>query len=140
MAKKILLILVLLAVGTLCWLYWPAPPSYIPEHLRGVWKTDHPRYADRYLDISEAIFTIGQGDQRLEVLFVRQVERKTVGALEQYTLHYADAERARGALATFSFLTESTEDGLRLQLINQRDIAWFRETAPPAAPQEADRP
>lgn len=139
-AQKIMLILALLALAAFGWFYWPTPPSYIPQGLWGLWKTDHPAYADRYLDISEAIFTIGQGNRRMEVFFVRHVDLQPVGPRTQYTLHYTDANNADQALQTFTFSTEATPDGLRLQLKNQPNIFWYQESPPRQALPEAVQP
>lgn len=136
MIKNLKFLWPLLALAILCWSYWPAPPSYIPQDIRGLWKTDHPRYADRYLDISEAIFTVGQGDRKLQVFFVQRVERTTVGPRQQYTVHYTDANHVDQAPSTFRFHIASTANGRRLQLPNPKDVDWYRETPPKHAGEE----
>jgi hypothetical protein len=140
MLKKRNYILPLLALAALCWLYWPAQPSYIPRDVRGLWKTDHPRYADRYLDISEAIFTVGQGDRTLQVFFVQRVEQKALGAGQAYTLHYTSADHGDQAPSTLTFHVASTANGRRLQLPNQKGINWYRETPPGHAARKTGRP
>ena len=123
--KIILPLIIIAAVGVI---NWPAPRSYIPEKLWGVWKTGHDRYADRYLDISEAIFTLGQGQDNLKVLFVQRVESGPAGEQERFTLHYRDHEDSRAPLQRFTFyyLPEDTES--RIVLKNQPSIFWYRET------------
>ena len=108
-------------------LYWPKPPSYLPEKLWGVWKTDHERYTDRYLDISEAIFTIGQGLEHLQVFFIQRVDRAPAATHERYTLYYHTREDAGEPLLTLAFDFFTTDEGDRIQLKNQKDILWYRE-------------
>jgi hypothetical protein len=108
-------------------LYWPKPPSYLPEKLWGVWKTDHERYAGRYLDISEAIFTIGQGREHLQVFFVQRVDRVPAATHERYTLYYLTREQAGEPLQTLSVDFFTTDEGDRIRLKNQKDILWYRE-------------
>lgn len=137
MMKRLRFGLPLVALAVLCWLYWPAQPSYIPQDIRGIWKTDHPRYADRYLDISEAIFTVGQGRRKLQVFFVQRVEREKTGGGEQFTLFYTAADPAGQGPRTFTFYVEAAAEGRRLQLKNPKDIYWYRETPPEHAAQKA---
>jgi hypothetical protein len=122
-------LLALLALGLLSWLYWQHRPSYIPEKLWGVWKTDHDRYRDRHLDISEAIFTIGQGREKIQVFFVQRVDRAPVGGRERVTLYYLAPDEPVAPLQTFSFYY-SRQDGKNcIQLTHQEDILWYRESA-----------
>lgn len=129
--KIIVPLLALLAVGLL---YWPNQPSYIPKKLWGVWQTDHERYAGRHLDISEAIFTIGQGQDHIQVFFIHQVKMALAGSRERYTLYYREHEKTQEPLQTFTFYYHKTEEGDRLQLKNQENILWYRkEDLEPAA-------
>jgi hypothetical protein len=121
--KIIAPLLALVAVGVL---YWPDRPSYIPQKLWGVWQTGHERYAGRYLDISEAIFTIGQGQQQLQVFFIHQVKKDIVGHRERYTLHYREHTDETDPIQTFTFFFHKAQEGDRLQLSNQGDILWHR--------------
>ena len=122
--KIIVPLLALLAVGLL---YWPDQPSYIPKKLWGVWQTDHERYAGRHLDISEAIFTIGQGQEKIQIFFVHQAKKALVGQRERYTLYYRDQENPKDPLQTFTLYYHKTKDGDRLQLKNQEKIIWYRK-------------
>ena len=137
--KIIVPLLALLAVGLL---YWPNQPSYIPKKLWGVWQTDLERYAGRHLDISEAIFTIGQGQAKIQVFFIHQVKMDLAGPRERYTLFYREHEKTRAPLQTFTFYYDKTEAGDRLQLKNQENILWYRKTdlEPAASGPEATTP
>ena len=123
--KVILPIIVLLAIVLF---YWPEQPTYIPKKLWGVWQTDYERYAERHLDISEAIFTIGQGDTKIQVFFIQQVKMRPDGGRERYTFHYRAHGETRDSLRTFTFYYEKTDTGERLELKNPRGIHWYRVT------------
>ena len=137
--KIIVPLLALLAAGLL---YWPEQPSYIPKKLWGVWQTDNEEYAERYLDISEAIFTIGQGEEKIQVFFIHQVKMDLEGPRERYTLSYREHEKTSAPIQTFTFFFDKTETGDRLQLKNQNNILWYRETDlhPAVAGPEATAP
>jgi hypothetical protein len=128
MMKWIKVILPLLALSAVGLFYWPQRPTYLPEKLWGVWKTDNDRYADRYLDISEAIFTIGQGREHLQVFFFQRADMTPVGAHERHTIYYREHEGTKEPLQTFTFDFFTTDEGDRLQLKNQKDIIWYRDT------------
>jgi hypothetical protein len=125
--KSIKVIVPILALLAVCLFYWPKQPTYIPKKLWGAWQTDHELYAGRYLDISEAIFTIGQGQQQLQVFFVHRVKMDIVGHRERYTLFYREHIKNKEPLQTFTFFFQKTKKGDRLQLSNQGNILWHRE-------------
>jgi len=130
--KIVVPLFALLFVGLI---YWPDQPSYIPKKLWGVWQTDHESYAGRYLDISEAIFTIGQGQENIQVFFIHQVKMDLEGPRERYTLYYRGHEKTQEPLQAFTLYYHKTKEGDRLQLKNQGSIFWYRKTdLEPAAP------
>jgi len=140
--KWIITILPFLALCALVLFYWPKQPSFMPEKVWGIWKTDDPRYADRYLDISEAVFAIGQGQQRLQVFFFRRVDIKIKGPHEHYTLYYRPDDRTGSPLQSFTFDFITTDEGPRIQLRNPKNIIWFRESdrQPTGATRETTTP
>jgi hypothetical protein len=117
-------LLALLAGGLVC---GPRPPGTTPAPLRGVWITDHDPYAGRYIDISAALFSIGQGGGRIQVGFIERVEMADEGTRARYTLHFrAPAENQDAPDVVVLYLQE--EGGqVRLQLKNQPGIHWHRE-------------
>ena len=120
-------ILSLLALSTLALFCWPDQPTFMPEKVWGIWRTTDPRYAGRYLDISEAVFAIGQGKQRLQVFFFQRVDMKPNGPRERYTLYYRPDEQTRGPLQSFTFDFVTTDEGPGIQLNHPKNIMWFRE-------------
>lgn len=138
--KSIKVIVPILALLAVCLFYWPERPTYIPKKLWGVWQTDQEAYADRYLDISEAVFTIGQGQQGIEVFFIQQVKMERIDQRERYTLYYRKAGSTKEPLQTFSFFYRKTEKGERLQLQHPGDILWHRradQEPTPSTPETA---
>jgi hypothetical protein len=121
-------ILPLLALSFLALFYWPDQPTFMPDKVWGTWKTTDPRYADRYLDISEAVFAIGQGEQRLQVFFFQRVDVKPDGRHERYTLYYRPDEKTGRPLQRFTFDFITTDEGPRIQLKHPKGIVWFRES------------
>lgn len=134
-------ILLFLTICALVLFYWPDQPTFMPEKTWGIWKTDDPHYADRYLDISEAVFAIGQGRQRLQVFFFRHVDIDLKGPHERYTLYYRPDERTASPLQHFSFDFVTTDAGPRIKLNNQKHIIWYREAdlLPTSADSETGR-
>lgn len=126
--KYTIISITLLVLTAMLCIYWPEEQSFVPKPLWGVWKTDHDRYADRYLDISEAIFTIGQGGEKLQVLFVQRVETAPAGDWERFTLHYIDQEGDSAPLQTMSFFFQHHSNGRRIRLQNQDSILWYPES------------
>ncbi len=122
--KNMTIMIALIAFAALVYVYWPEKQSFIPQKLWGVWKTDHERYAGRYLDISEAIFTIGQGQDTMQVLFVRRVETAPAGEWVRYTLYYHDQEEDDAPLQTFAFLFQHHSEGRRIKLKNPKNMIW----------------
>jgi hypothetical protein len=125
--KWMKIILPLLALSALALLHWPDQPTFMPKKVWGIWKTTDPRYADRYLDISEAVFAIGQGEQRLQVFFFKRVDMTPNGPYERYTLYYRPNTHTSSPLQSFTFDFINTGEGPRIQLKNQKNIIWFRE-------------
>ena len=140
--KHIKVILAILALLAVCLVYWPDRKTYIPKKLWGVWQTDYKRYAGRHLDISEAIFTIGQGQEQIKIFFIQHVKTVLIGQRERYTLYFRENEAAKGPLQKFTFYYRKTEKGDRLQLKNQEIILWYRKAnlEPAASSMEAATP
>ena len=136
--KWIKAVLPLAALAVLGLYYWPSPPSYLPAKLWGVWKTDAAPYTDRYLDISEAIFTIGQGRERLQVLFLDHVVMKTDASKERYTLYYRASSSAKESIQAFRFDFFMTEAGPRIQLNNPKQVIWYHESKSAANSQDRE--
>lgn len=105
----------------------PRPPGITPAPLRGVWQTDHPPYAGRYIDISAALFAIGQGGGRIQVGFIERVEVADEGARARYTLHFRAPDENQGAPEVVVLYLQEEGGRVRLQLKNQPSILWYRE-------------
>lgn len=105
----------------------PRPPGTTPAPLWGVWQTDHDPYAGRYIDISAALFSIGQGGGRIQVGFIERVEMADEGTRARYTLHFRAHEEDQGAPEVVVLYLQEEGGQVRLQLKNQPGIHWYRE-------------
>jgi hypothetical protein len=55
----------------------------VPEHLKGVWKTDAPRYKGRYLEFTTNLLVFGVGKDEEISCYIQKIEseRKSEGIL-----------------------------------------------------------
>jgi len=70
----------------------------VPPQLIGVWTTAAPKYADRYMKLSERTLTygIGEGEEVSHQIEKIDVEQGNGGTM--YTLYYRDAEGEKWTL------------------------------------------
>jgi hypothetical protein len=94
-----------------------------PNELVGVWKTQDPKYTNRFLEIDTDTITFGTGEGTFETYTIKKIKKghETKGML--YTVHYEDEA---GNTYTFAFYY-SPEMGGVLRLKNQKEIIWKKE-------------
>jgi hypothetical protein len=98
--------------------------SNVPKHLLGVWKTTHPKYADRFFEIrNDRILIFGTGDGAFELHALEEIE---VGHEEGFVLYRLTHLNHHGQRYTLALLYEPAHGGL-LRFKNQRDVAWKKE-------------
>lgn len=88
--------------------------------LNGVWKTQAPGYADRYMEISDGVIMFGTGGDTLESYVIDKVETRSNGARTLYTLTYLDRDRNEMRL---SFYYESRGEPL-ITFKHQAHLTW----------------
>jgi hypothetical protein len=93
----------------------------VPDHLIGVWKTDHPKYRDLFFQItsSQVIFNTVEGG--LETYRIAGTDSSAQGSTSAYTIY---GERA-GENLNF-YLYYETGGGGRLRFKNQIGMAWSK--------------
>lgn len=64
--------------------------SSVSADLNGVWKTQAPNYADRFLEISDHVILFGTGGDTLESYVIERVETQPDGTKTLYTITYRD--------------------------------------------------
>ncbi len=98
----------------------------LPAELYGVWRTDEPRYADRFIELAagEIVFGTGGGDSSQHA--ITSVEAEVTPAGTRYIIEYRASDD--DASISFSFLAER-RDGLALRLHNQPHFSWRRRAS-----------
>jgi hypothetical protein len=86
-------------------------PVRLPEELCGRWATDDPKYAGRYLELSNEAIRFGNGDEELAVCAVVSIERSGQGADVHYDVTYLDSNSEE---SIFSFSHHATRASIRI--------------------------
>lgn len=95
----------------------------VPDNLLGVWKTTHPKYADRFFEIKNDLIIFGQGDGKSEFHAFADIESTREGKQIFYTIIHINHH---GQRFTFSFYYDPT-DGGTIRFKNQKQIVWTKE-------------
>jgi hypothetical protein len=109
----------------------------LPEALVGVWRTDAPRYADRYLELQPGFVTFGTGPVSMDLYALASVSSEPVkpparGRL--YTLVYTDGEGLPSSLR----LIHDERNPSVLRLAHRRE-QWKRDATAASAPTKERR-
>ncbi len=96
----------------------------LPEYLVGTWKTSAPKYADRYLKLSEDFVTFGVGERREESYYIQEIGTEQDGDGLLCTIHYENPEKED---LTLMFVYHPN-DGGTIKLKNSDDI-WKKADA-----------
>lgn len=95
----------------------------VPDHLLGVWKTSHPKYADRFFEIKNDALIFGQGGEKIKLHALADIENTRQGKQIFYTITHINH---RGQRYKFSFYYDPT-DGGTIRFKNQKQIVWTKE-------------
>jgi len=95
----------------------------VPAHLQGVWKSSHPKYADRFLIITQENIIFGIGGGQSESHSITSVKQVLEEDRILYTISYVSAE---GQIYRLAVIHNPIEKGT-IRLKNQRQVAWWRE-------------
>jgi hypothetical protein len=108
----------------------------VPDHLLGVWKTTHPKYADRYFEIRNDAIIFGHGGENFELHALADIDRSRDGESTLYTLTHLNHH---GQRFSFAFYYDPTNDGV-IRFKNQKEISWTKERVDghPAVQEKAD--
>jgi hypothetical protein len=93
----------------------------VPQHLIGEWKTTAPKYADRYLKLSEQTVTFGIGEGQEAAHNIDKIKSEQRDSTTVYTFYYRDAEGQKDSLT----VTYRPDDGGTLQIKNSVEI-WSK--------------
>ena len=101
-----------------------ADNSTVPEKLLGVWKTSHPKYADRFFEIKKDFIIFGTGGESFELHALADIHESWEGKSILYTISHLNHE---GQRYTFAFYY-NPDDGGTIRFKNQPNIVWTKET------------
>jgi hypothetical protein len=95
----------------------------VPDNILGVWKTSHPKYADRYFEIRKDVIIFEQGEGKSEFHAIADVDQSANGESTLYTITHVSHD---GQRFIFAFYYRPDDHGA-LWFKNQKDIKWTRE-------------
>jgi hypothetical protein len=130
-ARRALRITLALIAACAAWVAWtlrPTPPPRVPPELIGVWTTDRPEYADRFLEITERTLVYGLGEHRVSIHPIVGVSSRGASGLS----HVLRTTAKEGHEETLEVTLEpGPPPTLRLA---HNDAGWQRAPAPAEAP------
>jgi hypothetical protein len=96
-----------------------------PPELLGVWRTDHPDYRDRYMEIRPREIVFGTGAGTSATYLINRLRLSETESRIDYTIYYDNEE---GQEYAFSIIYEY-QGGGQIMLPNQRNMVWRRSPA-----------
>jgi hypothetical protein len=96
-------------------------PVVVPRELIGVWKTDNPRYLDRYFELTIDTITLAMGKDGKESYPVQKLEKHSDTQGISYALTYRNP--VEDVADTLSFDYEPTAGGA-IRFKNQQNLVW----------------
>jgi hypothetical protein len=102
-------------------------PGVVPPDLIGVWKTDDPRYIDRYFELTADTITVGTGENGKDPYAIHSVAKHLDMRGISYLVTYVNP--VESVTDTLSFDYEPRDGGM-IRLKSQRSIVWKRAPGP----------
>jgi hypothetical protein len=90
----------------------------VPRQLIGIWKTNAPEYADRYIRIDEYLLVLGVGDGVDVTNYIQNIDEEDRPNGTLYTIRYKDPEEEKWDL---KFLYSPAEGGV-IRLQNKEEL------------------
>ena len=103
----------------------PRPTQGLRPDLIGVWKTEDPKYQDRFFQFEPQTLILGIGEERRTTYRIQSVGASLDRFGTLYTVAYWDPQE--GMLATFAFYYDPVSGVIRLN--NQDRIEWRKESS-----------
>lgn len=91
----------------------------VPQKLIGIWKTQAPKYADRFLAFDEYYLTLGLGAAGESSYIIKEIDERKQNSGTAYTFHYEDSE---GEEWTLAFYYEPSDNGIIV--LNNSNNVW----------------
>ena len=100
----------------------------IPPELVGIWKTEDPRYENRYFEFTPGTLTLGRGEERTEIHPIRSIKKSQDVHGTLYAVGYMNyAENFEDILL---FYYDPGEGGT-IRFKNLPEIVWAKEKRAP---------
>jgi len=94
-----------------------------PTELIGVWTTESPGYADKYIDIKDMQIIFGTGESIPSILLVDQIQKKTKTQLVEWTLKCKDIEGNPIDIVVFYKIEANKE---QITMKNKEQVLWTK--------------
>ncbi|NIM18923.1 MAG: hypothetical protein GTO42_02710 [Candidatus Latescibacteria bacterium] len=93
-----------------------------PQNVIGTWRTEAPKYADRYFEITENRIIFGTGGASFDSQKIRYVESITQGVTSYHAIYYGNLGENE---YRFEFYYDPRDGGV-IRFKNQIPIRWQR--------------
>ena len=114
----------ILAAGisvTVMLLRGPDIPEDFPEHAYGTWETDHPRYEERFFELSAHTVTFGVGDGQSVAYALSGIKKHMERGKPFYILIFED--KAKNRFEKSIWISPKMDT---LVFKNQGNVKWYK--------------
>ena len=123
--KSLIISIYAILIATIIWgcLYGPA---IIPEELRGIYKTTHRNYDDKYFELKSRLVTVGFDDKLFKYYTVKKLKKEVIDNKTLFTIlcvHEDEEEEFN-----FAFFADFTEEVI-IHFKNKPKVAWKKKVA-----------
>lgn len=103
------------------------PVQQIPEKLKGIWTTTHPKYEGRYFQLEAKTIVFGTGGFNIDVYFIEDIEKTASNKGTVYVLNCQNSHNDPYRFALYS--NTDRPDEIRFQ--HQQQVVWQKKKAKP---------
>jgi hypothetical protein len=97
----------------------------MPRELVGVWKTEDPKYADRFFEIGLVSISFGTGGATEYTGFIRRVDSVSDNGEVWYTIEYTVNDQQNTLIFSYAPAAGNT-----IRFRNQDKIVWSKQKSP----------
>jgi hypothetical protein len=100
----------------------PFMTTDMPQALIGVWATDSPRYAERFIKLDNKQLTMGLGEFGTTIYQIKEFKRRVDGNQKSFQLVYGQ-DNEPDQILHFEY---DSAGGGSIKIRNQKDVVWTR--------------
>ena len=100
----------------------------MPRELIGNWVSDEPGYEERYLIVENKVITIGTGQIKADLYFIKKIDISLAGKTKELTI---DCEKQGNVSFTFRVVYDPTRKDDVLYFENRPHVTWFKTSQDP---------